>query len=51
MNAVAVIDLADANGPELEGYIPAGWYPNRGSAVSGKTLLVTTPRETNPSST
>jgi YVTN family beta-propeller protein len=40
MNAVAVIDLADSKGPELEGYIPTGWYPTA-VAVSGKTLLIT----------
>src|SRR5262245_45353100 len=40
MNAVAVVDLADRNGPEVEGYIPAGWYPTA-VAVEGKTLLVT----------
>ncbi|QOV92563.1 bifunctional YncE family protein/alkaline phosphatase family protein [Humisphaera borealis] len=40
MNAIAVIDIADSAGPELEGYIPAGWYPTA-VAVAGQTLLVT----------
>jgi YVTN family beta-propeller protein len=40
MNAVAVVDLLDSKGPELEGYIPTGWYPTA-VAVSGKALLVT----------
>jgi YVTN family beta-propeller protein len=40
MNAVAVIDLADAEGPEVEGYIPAGWYPTA-VAVAGDQLFVT----------
>jgi YVTN family beta-propeller protein len=42
MNAVAVVDLAEADGPELEGYIPVGWYPTAVAvAPDGKTLLVT----------
>ncbi|MDB5297217.1 MAG: Phosphoesterase family, partial [Phycisphaerales bacterium] len=40
MNAVAVIDLAEAAGPELEGYVPTGWYPTA-VARAGNTLLVT----------
>lgn len=42
MNAVAIIDLADGNRPQLEGYVSAGWYPT-GVVVSpdGKRLLVT----------
>jgi YVTN family beta-propeller protein len=42
MNAVAVVDLGEADGPELEGYIPAGWYPTAVAvAPDGTTLLVT----------
>ena len=40
MNAVAVIDLGEAGGPKVEGYIPAGWYPTA-VAVAGRTLLIT----------
>jgi len=40
MNAVAVIDLDDKDGPKLEGYIPTGWYPTS-VAVAGNELLVT----------
>ncbi len=49
MNAVAQIDIEEE---ELEGYIPAGWYPSA-VATDGKKLLVanakgTTPRYPNP---
>ncbi len=40
MNAVAVVDLAEEEGPEVEGYIPTGWYPTSVAAV-GRQLLVT----------
>jgi YVTN family beta-propeller protein len=41
MNSVAVIDVAGA-APELEGFIPAGWYPTAVAASpDGKRLLVT----------
>jgi YVTN family beta-propeller protein len=39
MNAVAVIDLEGTNGPEVEGYMPAGWYPTALS-VAGNQLLI-----------
>jgi YVTN family beta-propeller protein len=39
MNAVAVIDLTEDDGPELEGYIPAGWYPTS-IAVAGDHLFI-----------
>jgi YVTN family beta-propeller protein len=39
MNAVAVIDLTEDDGPVLEGYIPAGWYPTS-IAVAGNYLLI-----------
>jgi YVTN family beta-propeller protein len=42
MNAVAVIDLV---GYQLEGYIPAGWYPTA-VAVDGDQLLVVNARGT-----
>ena len=38
MNAVGVIDIPDT---ELEGYIPAGWYPTAVTCVeNGKRLLI-----------
>ena len=40
MNAVAAIDLAEAGGPKVEGYIPTGWYPTS-LAVVDRQLLVT----------
>ena len=41
MNAVAVIDVAGKT-PELEGFLPAGWYPSAVVASpDGKRLLVT----------
>jgi DNA-binding beta-propeller fold protein YncE len=39
MNAVAVIDLSESSGPEVEGYMPAGWYPTS-VAVAGNQLLI-----------
>src|SRR5439155_5692555 len=41
MNAVAVVDVAGAT-PELEGFLPAGWYPTAVvTSPDGKRLLVT----------
>lgn len=41
MNAVAVIDVAGKT-PELEGFLPAGWYPSAVVASpDGKRILVT----------
>ncbi|HEX8914560.1 MAG TPA: beta-propeller fold lactonase family protein, partial [Humisphaera sp.] len=39
MNAVAVVDVKDSKGFELEGYIPTGWYPTAVAAV-GDSLFV-----------
>jgi len=40
MNAVALVDLAEADGPGVEGYVPTGWYPTA-IAVAGDQLWVT----------
>jgi len=37
MNAVAVVGVADM---ELEGFLPAGWYPTAAAVPDGKRLLV-----------
>jgi DNA-binding beta-propeller fold protein YncE len=45
MNAVAVVDVPDR---ELEGYIPAGWYPTAAvCATDGKSLMVANGKGTN----
>jgi YVTN family beta-propeller protein len=49
MNAVAVVDIADAEKPTLKGYIPTGWYPSGLVATpDGKHLLVTDARGSSP---
>jgi DNA-binding beta-propeller fold protein YncE len=40
MNAVAVIDVGDQDGPSVLGYLPVGWYPTA-IAVAGDQLFVT----------
>jgi YVTN family beta-propeller protein len=40
MNAVAVIDLAEASSPTVDGYIPVGWYPTS-VGIAGGRLFVT----------
>lgn len=46
MNAVAVIDVPDK---ELEGYIPAGWYPSGVLCTAdGKRLFVSNAKGTSP---
>ena len=39
MNAVAVVDLDEDDGPEVEGYIPTGWYPTAVAVADGKLLI------------
>jgi YVTN family beta-propeller protein len=54
MNAVAIVDIADR---EVDGYLPAGWYPTSVVATpDGKNILVanakgTTARTPNPPAT
>ena len=38
-NAVAVVDIREKS-MEVEGYIPAGWYPTASLPLGGETLLV-----------
>ena len=40
MNAVAVVDVGNPAAPEVEAYLPAGWYPTA-VAVTGKQLFIT----------
>ncbi|HET6250347.1 MAG TPA: bifunctional YncE family protein/alkaline phosphatase family protein, partial [Tepidisphaeraceae bacterium] len=41
MNAVAVIDMDEPNGPELRGYVPTGWYPSAVAvSADGQHLFV-----------
>ena len=48
MNAVAVIDVKGRT-PELEGFVPAGWYPTAVVASpDGKRLLVTNAKGSEP---
>ena len=40
MNAIAVVSLIGANGPQLQGYIPVGWYPTAVVNAPYKRLIV-----------
>jgi len=40
MNAVAIVNLGENDGPSVQGYLPVGWYPTA-LAVAGNRIFVT----------